>query len=267
MAEQIFIRLRGRIQGPFSAEQLKSMSKRGQFSRMHEVSNDGMIWGRATMRPELFDAGQTEVVFADLDPAPEPPPALPQSLPPADVWYYHQMGVNQGPVDLDQLQFLANSAQIGPMDLVWKQGLPEWLPAARVPGLFKTTGAPVVQTPVYGRGSYDPQGRSEESQSVSGLGIASLIFGILGFGGLGTILAFLPDSIWSLEVATLLLGVLGFGGPVSLMAITFGAISLYQISVSRGKVTGTGLAVAGLVLGIVLLSLQIIVLVKVRYPQ
>jgi hypothetical protein len=233
MAEQLFIRLRGRIQGPFSAEQLKSMSKRGQFSRMHEVSNDGMIWGRATMRPELFDFAQPEFAFADLDPAPEPPPALPQSLPPADVWYYHQMGVNQGPVDLDQLQFLANSAQIGPMDLVWKQGLPEWLPAARIPGLFKTTGAPVVQAPVYGHGSYEPHRHSEEPQTVSGLGIASLVLGILWIGGLGSVLA-----------------------------IIFGSIAIYQIRISKGRVTGTGLAIAGLVLGIVLLSLQIIVVIN-----
>jgi hypothetical protein len=233
MAEQLFIRLRGRIQGPFTAEQLQSMAKRGQFSRMHEVSGDGVTWGRATVRPELFDSPKSDVMFADLDPAPEPPPPQSQSLPPADVWYYHQMGVNQGPVDLDQLQFLANSAQIGPMDLVWKHGLPEWLPAARVPGLFKTSGAPIVQTPIYGQGSYDPRARSDETQTVSGLAISSLVLGILWIGGLGSVLA-----------------------------IIFGSIAIYQIRISKGRVTGTGLAIAGLVLGIVLLSLQILVVLN-----
>jgi len=231
MSEQLFIRLRGRIQGPFSSEQLQSMSQRGQFSRMHEVSGDGITWGRATTRPELFERAQPAFVIEEPDFPPEPP--VKQALPPADVWYYHQLGANHGPVDLDQLQYLVNSGQVLPTDLVWKQGLPEWIAAARVPGLFKSTGAPLVQAPVYAGMPIDRQPRNDEPQSVSGLAITSLVLGILWIGGLGSVLA-----------------------------IIFGAVSLYQIRISKGKVTGAGLAIAGLVLGIVLLSLQIIVILN-----
>ncbi len=230
MSEQLFIRLRGRIQGPFSAEQLQSMSQRGQFSRMHEVSGDGITWGRATTRPELFERAQSAFIIEEPE-LPEPPRA--QALPPADVWYYHQLGANHGPVDLDQLQFLANSGQLLPTELVWKQGLPEWIAAARVPGLFKTSGAPMVQSPVYGGTPHERNPRNDEPQSVSGLAITSLVLGILWIGGLGSVLA-----------------------------IIFGAVSIYQIRISKGKVTGSGLAIAGLVLGIVLLSLQFIVILN-----
>ena len=98
-------------------------------------------------------------------------------------------------------------------------------PPARVPGLFATSGAPTIQSPIY------PSGREiqpEDPPSVSGLAITSLVLGILWIGGLGSILA-----------------------------IIFGSVSLYQIRISKGRLAGAGLAIAGLVLGIVLLAIQI----------
>ena len=53
-----------------------------------------------------------------------------------DQWFYSKNGQRFGPVDSSSLQQLASTGQIGVADLVWKNGMPEWLPASRVKGLF-----------------------------------------------------------------------------------------------------------------------------------
>jgi len=50
-----FIRLRGRVEGPFEWDQLAPMVARGRVSRLHELSKDGKRWQRATEWPGLFD--------------------------------------------------------------------------------------------------------------------------------------------------------------------------------------------------------------------
>ena len=230
--EQLFIRLRGRIQGPFAPAQLHALARRGQFSRSHEISTDGVSWSRAATRPELFPppavravpemAVESEIY---LD---EPPPAV-TTPPQAEVWYYHQLGKNQGPIDFSHLQYLATMGQIAPDDMVWKDGLPEWLPAGRVPGLFKpTTGGQAAQQPVPMYVATHPS-TGDDFPRVSGLAIASLVLGLLWLFSIG-----------------------------SLLAIVFGSVALYQIRISRGRVAGTGLAIAGLVLGIVTLGLHVL---------
>ena len=55
----------------------------------------------------------------------------------ADVaeWYYSIGGQRSGPITGADLKQLAQAGKIGPDDLVWKDGMPEWRPAARVKGL------------------------------------------------------------------------------------------------------------------------------------
>ncbi len=145
MSDQLFIRLRGRVQGPFTPDQLQSLAKRGQFSRTHEISTDGVSWSRAINRPDLFPTGRVdlvpaELVLPDTSSSPESQAAI-AAPPPVDVWYYHQLGKNHGPVDINHLQHLATSGQILPEDMVWKEGLPDWIAAGRVPGLFSASAA------------------------------------------------------------------------------------------------------------------------------
>lgn len=236
MSDQLFIRLRGRIQGPFTAEQLQSFAKRGQFSRTHEISADGVTWSRAANRSDLFPTVQAEPRPLVTPPTDEPPilDASPAAAapPPSDIWYYHQLGANHGPVDFNHLQYLAISGQILPDDLVWKEGLPEWIAAGRVPGLIKASpGLSAMPTaPVYvGVNPAQPG----DFPRVSGLSVASLVLGLLGW-------------------------LCGIG---SILAIIFGAVALHQINESRGRVTGKGMAIAGLVLGIVFAILYVIWLI------
>jgi hypothetical protein len=50
-----------------------------------------------------------------------------------DSWYYAQNNQQLGPVTLDALRSMVASGQVGAADLVWKQGMPQWVPARSVP--------------------------------------------------------------------------------------------------------------------------------------
>ena len=233
MSEQIFIRMRGRIQGPFSAEQLQAMARKGQFSRMHEVSRDGVTWSRASASPELFPTTQdSSPKTADAAPVVAAPPVIGPlaSGTSHQGWYYHQFGTTNGPIDFARLQQLADAGQLVGEDMVWKEGMPEWVHAARIPGLIRPAGA-TTRAPVSSDASVTQSqfGAMTEPPRVSGLAVASLVLGILWLFGIG-----------------------------SLLAVIFGAVAIHQIRISRGRLTGTGLAVAGLTLGIVFGALQLL---------
>lgn len=62
------------------------------------------------------------------------------------VWYYADGDKEQGPVTLAQLKGLLTSGKIQPDDLVWKDGLDDWMPAEEVPEL-KAVEAPAAPLP------------------------------------------------------------------------------------------------------------------------
>jgi GYF domain 2 len=67
----------------------------------------------------------------------------------ADEWYYTQQGQQQGPVGPAQLKQLAAAGQLQPTDLVWKEGMANWVPASSTRGLFpaKSAAGPATMTP------------------------------------------------------------------------------------------------------------------------
>ncbi len=56
-------------------------------------------------------------------------------------WYYTANGGQQGPVTAADLKKLAQAGTISKEDLVWKEGMPNWVPAKNVKGLFTPLGA------------------------------------------------------------------------------------------------------------------------------
>jgi hypothetical protein len=51
-------------------------------------------------------------------------------------WFYAKNNQQRGPVSPAELRQLAQSGQLAPEDLVWRQGLDDWTAASRVKGLF-----------------------------------------------------------------------------------------------------------------------------------
>ena len=50
-------------------------------------------------------------------------------------WYYTQYGQQQAPVEQEQLVNWLATGQLSASELVWMDGMSNWLPAAQVPGL------------------------------------------------------------------------------------------------------------------------------------
>src|SRR5262245_16889384 len=56
-------------------------------------------------------------------------------------WYYLSGGKQLGPVTSAQLRELVGAGRLQPTDMIWKDGLPQWIPANSVRGLFGSTGS------------------------------------------------------------------------------------------------------------------------------
>ena len=68
-----------------------------------------------------------------------------------EQWYYTSAGKQSGPVSGPELKRMASSGHLSPDDMVWKEGMPNWVPAAKLKGLFTATPAatatPLPQPP------------------------------------------------------------------------------------------------------------------------
>ena len=50
----------------------------------------------------------------------------------AEMWYYTSEGKQMEPVTTAELKQLAASGMLKPTDMVWKEGMPKWRPAAEL---------------------------------------------------------------------------------------------------------------------------------------
>lgn len=76
----------------------------------------------------------------------------------ADQWYYTKNGLSQGPVSEDELKNLLALEQVQQTDLVWKEGLAQWI-EARTIGVACPATAPIPGTllpPIPGTASANP---------------------------------------------------------------------------------------------------------------
>lgn len=51
-------------------------------------------------------------------------------------WFYLSAGKKHGPIDSIELRKLARTGKVLPTDSIWKEGLPDWIEAADIEGLF-----------------------------------------------------------------------------------------------------------------------------------
>jgi hypothetical protein len=154
------------------------------------------------------------------------------------TWFYTMGGQQQGPVPLDHLKHWLTSGQLQPTELVWRDGMPNWIAAQEVPELQgfapAMTGAAAAafqqaQQPVgYAQPvNYQTQYYGQDARILSQVSQArtAMICGIIG-------------------VFCLFIGFI------------FGLIAVIQASLALGSMKNTrseegkGMAIAGLVLGI-----------------
>jgi hypothetical protein len=146
MENQLYIRVRGRVLGPYDQEKLQSLARRGQLSRMHQLSQDATNWVLASTYPELFisvDPTPAAVTQQPSGTVHEPGPR--ESQPPATAarqWWYRRNGSEAGPVDQVALQQMLVSGNLSADDLVWADGMSQWAPARQAPGLMPAQTVP-----------------------------------------------------------------------------------------------------------------------------
>jgi hypothetical protein len=62
-------------------------------------------------------------------------------------WWYARDDEQLGPLTPADLRRLASGGGLAPTDLVWREGMSEWAPAARIKGLFPETRDPADDAP------------------------------------------------------------------------------------------------------------------------
>jgi hypothetical protein len=165
-------------------------------------------------------------------------------------WYYSKNGTQLGPIGDEEIKAKVASGEIAPTDLVWKDGMGDWLPSSQVaelrgnaPTQTATPGADSPHSPyqapaTVGSPAYQsPQGVVVLSQ---GMSIASMVCGILGL---------VTCCLWCLS------------GPLAIVAVVLGHISLSKINAEPMKFGGKGMAKAGLITGYAALVLTLLLLI------
>src|SRR2546430_955515 len=105
-----YVRVRGRVIGPFDLLQLRSLRDRGQFRRVHEIPEDRQAGRPASSMAELFSEARESLLTTEASSDSDnliPTPLL-------AVWYYlgdHEKP--EGPVSQDRLQSLLREGIIG----------------------------------------------------------------------------------------------------------------------------------------------------------
>jgi hypothetical protein len=119
-----YYRLRGRTLGPFGLQQMRQKAASAQVNNRTDVSRDGLDWGKGGDYPEIFVQEPGPVGMGGGDITPD-----------RGLWYYAVGGAQQGPVDLSVLQQYVASGSIQPNDVVFREGMTDWIPVQSVPEL------------------------------------------------------------------------------------------------------------------------------------
>ncbi len=127
MEDRYYIRFKGRVLGPMSGEKTKELVRRGQITRVHELSPDGIEWRKAEEFEEFYP--KKAIIQATTELVTEQKRSQPAE---SAEWYVHMDGQNHGPVEESNIRMWISSGRVTTESLVWKEGMPEWLAAELV---------------------------------------------------------------------------------------------------------------------------------------
>ena len=166
-------------------------------------------------------------------------------------WYYSKNGTQLGPVEEADLRSKLTAGEVSANDLVWREGMTDWLPAARVPELGAVVAQPQYNptSPVAGgapQSPYVPPGmQSYVPQPVTpgaGKATTSMVLGIVGL-------------VLSMCGCYSLLLVL----PCAIMAVIFGNQVKALVAANQAPVTELGKAKAGVIMGWIAIGINVLI--------
>ena len=245
MANNYWIRNRGKTQGPYSLERLKQLVERGQLNPTVQISEDGVTWERPNAYPELFSGmlqGSQGSDPTENAASQESGYSLGETASndlygndSAKTWRYAENGRTSQPVAFQEIQRLVSFGMISPDGLVWNESMPNWVKAKDVPGLVPRAAQPSAEP-----ASRTPAISVPAAAPLSQFAIVSFVCGMVG-------VAAAPF----------------FGIP----ALIFGYIGLYGRPLRSGRLRGKGLAITGIVAGwFCVVALIVLLVFALNYP-
>ena len=133
-----YIRQQTRISGPFPAEQVRTMLRRGRVTRSDKVSTDRQTW------LAISDCGE----LIEQAPAVEETPADPTPATDGYAWFYTRNGVQQQEsIDTPTLSSLIVAGAVSRTDMVWREGFAAWAVVATIPELAAAIASPGFPPP------------------------------------------------------------------------------------------------------------------------
>jgi len=63
-------------------------------------------------------------------------------------WYYSSNGAQTGPVSADDLKSMLADGRVRPTDMVWREGMSDWVPASSVSELAVVAPVPTAAAPI-----------------------------------------------------------------------------------------------------------------------
>lgn len=179
MSEVLYVRIRGRVQGPFPMDKLQQLVRRGQLSRIHQVSEDGQVWRKAAEVPELFQAPSQSMaessalaenaMVSSAEPMADPSASIGESSnAPDKEWWVDQGGTQQGPFSFSNLSSMFKNGKYSESNLVWCTGMENWTAPSNVEGLKNLVASSYQLEPVAPRPASQGQFAPPMGQSPMG---------------------------------------------------------------------------------------------------
>jgi len=166
-------------------------------------------------------------------------------------WYYSKNGTQLGPVEQHELLAKIAAGEVTPSDLVWREGLPDWVPCGQVQELRMPGGyGPAPQPGADPLSPYAPPTAEGISTAYgppvpsNGKATASLVLGIIAtvfaFGGCGC------------------LGIQIIAIPCGILAIVFGNQVKQAASLDPSLLRELGKVKAGIITGWIGVGLSVV---------
>jgi hypothetical protein len=173
--QRFYVRVRGKVLGPFTLPQLRALIDRGQFRAFHEVSDDRKTWTSASGLEDLFPTERPERDDSERLPQGLPVDRVAPAPPLVEGWrYVSANGQEWGPVSRAVLLSLYQSGVVRDDTLVWRDGMSDWQPLATVGVLPRAPVNPGPSTKRHRSKPKDDSGNLVTAGYI--LGLLSLLF-------------------------------------------------------------------------------------------
>lgn len=136
-----FVKIRGRVIGPFGSDRMAQMVRQGNLSRIHQISLDGKSWQTASEFPQFFQSAVVPTPVANSQPTARQPDNVSADMEIGfataeqnseggdnEQWYYGINDQSTGPVSRSMIVQLLSTGQLSQSDMLWQSGMSDWKP-------------------------------------------------------------------------------------------------------------------------------------------